>query len=125
MAGEKILIVDDEQGVIDVLMPAFRNRGYEVLSAENGLSGFKKIIENQPNIVLLDIKMPKVDGYNLCHMIKRDERLRRIPVIMLTAKTQKADILEGKKSGADAYITKPFDVKDVLAMVEKHLGQSS
>ncbi len=121
MADKKIMIIDDEQGVIDVLTPALENHGYQVLSANDGLEGFRRVLNDEPDLVLLDVKMPKVDGYHLCYMIKRDKKIMHIPVIMLTAKTQEADILKGKKSGADDYIIKPFNIKNVLETIGKFL----
>ena len=117
MTGKKILIIDDEQEIIEVITPALENHGYRVLSANDGLEGFKRILNDEPDLVLLDIKMPKVDGYTLCQMIKGNEKIKHIPVIMLSAKTQEADILEGKKSGAADYIIKPFEIKKVLETI--------
>jgi len=120
--GKKILIVDDEPHVIRSLTFVLSKEGYEVSSAENGEDGLAKIRQIKPNLVFLDVMMPKKNGYEVCQEIKKDSSMRDIHVIMLTAKGQETDREQGMEAGADEFMTKPFSPIGVLDKVRELLG---
>jgi len=120
--GKKILVVDDEPHVIRSLSFVLSKEGYEVSSAENGEDGLAKIRQLKPNLVFLDVMMPKKNGYEVCQEIKKDSSMRDIHVIMLTAKGQEADREQGMGAGADEFMTKPFSPMGVLDKVRELLG---
>jgi len=120
--GKKILIVDDEPHVIRSLTFVLSKEGYEVSSAENGEDGLAKIRQLKPNLVFLDVMMPKKNGYEVCQEIKKDSSMRDIHVIMLTAKGQETDREQGMEAGADEFMTKPFSPIGVLDKVRELLG---
>jgi response regulator RpfG family c-di-GMP phosphodiesterase len=112
-----ILVVDDQPQNIELLEAYLVPQGYEVLKAEDGEAALKMIGENAVDLVLLDVMMPKIDGFEVCMRIKGDERLRNIPVVMLTALTAKEDRIKGIEAGAEDFISKPIDKGEVLARV--------
>lgn len=117
----RILIVDDEVDLAEMIQLLLQSRGYEVELAHNGREGLSKVQEFQPDLILLDVMMPVLDGFQVCRMLKFDDKFKHIQVIMLTARTQAKDQDLGQKVGADGYVTKPFDNKDLLAKIEEHL----
>ena len=120
--GKKILVVDDEPHVIRSLSFVLTKEGYDVASAENGEDGLAKIRQLKPNLVFLDVMMPKKNGYEVCREVKKDSGLRHIRVIMLTAKGQEADREQGFSAGADEFLTKPFSPIGVVEKVKELLG---
>jgi CheY-like chemotaxis protein len=117
--SKKILVVDDEQSVRDFFQLVLPAEGYEVTMATNGAEALLKAQEEQPNLVLLDWMMPLMDGLTTLKMLKNNETTRHIPVVMLTAKQQPRDFAEASIEGADAYIAKPFEAEDVLALMRR------
>lgn len=117
-----ILVVDDEPANIKVLMPVFMERGYEVRTALNGRLALASAAKRIPDLVLLDVRMPDMDGFEVCRQLKADERLRQVPVLFISALGETHDIVKGLKSGGVDYITKPFRFEEVLARVETHLS---
>lgn len=113
-----ILIVDDEKSIVDILDFNLRRDGYEVIKAYNGEDGLKLFREKSPDLVLLDIMMPKIDGLQVCKEIRNESN---IPIIMLTAKAEEVDKVIGLEFGADDYVTKPFSVREVLARVKANI----
>lgn len=111
--GKKILIVDDEKDLVETVVFQLKQYGYEVVSAHDGQEGFDKARKEKPDLIILDLMLPKVDGYWICGLLKSDTRYSKIPIIIFTAKAQESDVKSGKELGADAYITKPFE-QDVL-----------
>ena len=105
---KKILVCDDEPYILMALTDAVEMEGYECVTAINGKEALQKARETLPDLILLDIMMPFMDGFEVCRELKADAATRDIPVIMLTAKSQQVDIQKGKDAGADDYITKPF-----------------
>jgi two-component system alkaline phosphatase synthesis response regulator PhoP/two-component system response regulator VicR len=105
---KKILVCDDEPYILMALTDAVEMEGYECVTAINGKEALQKAREEHPDLIMLDIMMPFMDGYEVCRELKADPATRDIPVIMLTAKSQQLDIQKGKDVGADDYITKPF-----------------
>ncbi|MDP8217337.1 MAG: response regulator, partial [Candidatus Theseobacter exili] len=96
--------------------------GYEVDSASDGFMALEKIRKDRPDLVILDLMLPEVDGYKVCRMLKFDEAYKNIPIIMLTGRTQKEDKNKGLQMGADAYIVKPFESRYLLRKIEELLG---
>jgi DNA-binding response OmpR family regulator len=118
----RILVVDDEVKILEVLKAFLENKGFIVFTAENGRQAFE-IIENESvSIILLDLMLPEMSGEEICKIIRKKSR---IPIIMLTAKADEADMLEGLGIGADDYITKPFSLKALYARIEAVLRRSS
>ena len=105
---KKILVCDDEPYILMALTDAVEMEGYECVTAINGREALEKARETLPDLIMLDIMMPFMDGFEVCRELKADAATRDIPVIMLTAKSQQVDIQKGKDAGADDYITKPF-----------------
>ena len=120
--GKRILVVDDEPHVIKSLTFVLTKAGYDVSSAENGEDGLAKIRQLKPNLVFLDVMMPRKNGYEVCQEVKKDSGLRDIHVIMLTAKGQEADREEGLNVGADEFMTKPFSPMGIVEKVKELLG---
>ncbi|MCP4219896.1 MAG: response regulator [bacterium] len=116
-----ILMVDDVAMNLQILGNILRRRGYRVAPANNGIQALEVIEELQPDLVLLDIMMPELDGYEVCRRIKENPKVNEIPVIFITAKVATEDIVEGFKAGAIDYVTKPFNPSELLARVSTHL----
>ena len=116
---KKILIADDEHKIVMTLEYAFRKAGYEVFIARDGSEVLELLKEKIPDIILLDIMMPNVDGYTTLSEIKKEEKYKNIKVIFLSAKAGENDIQKGLKLGADAYITKPYSIKKLAEKVEE------
>ena len=104
----KALIIDDELSIITLVSSRLRINGYEVISARDGQEGLEKVRSEKPDIILLDLMLPKLDGYKVCRMLKFDEKYKHIPIVIFTARTQESDEKLGFEVGADAYVTKPF-----------------
>jgi DNA-binding response OmpR family regulator len=113
----RILCVDDEPNVLKFLEAVFVPNGYEVTKAENGEEALEKIKKERIDLILSDVTMPQMDGFELCRKIKEDERYRGIPVVMITGLTAKADRVKGIEAGAADFISKPIDAAEVLARV--------
>ncbi|MBN9312324.1 MAG: response regulator [Chryseobacterium sp. 39-10] len=118
---KKIVIADDEHKIIMTLEYAFRKNGYEVFIARDGSEVLDILKEEIPDIILLDIMMPNVDGYTTLAEIKKNEKLKNVKVIFLSAKSGEADIKKGLDLGADAYITKPYSIKKLMEKVDELL----
>lgn len=125
MADEKVLIVDDEEHIVELLQFNLVNAGYKVITANNGLDALKKVKENKPDLLLLDLMLPGMDGLDVCKEIKRDKETSKTSIIMLNAKSEELDKILGLELGADDYITKPFSIRELLARVKAVLRRSS
>ena len=117
-AKKTILIVDDEQPIIDILIYNLERDGYEFLQANDGEEAIRLAFEKKPDLILLDVMLPKVDGLTVCKKIKNSFN---IPIIMISAKSEEIDKIVGLEIGADDYITKPFSVREVSARVKANL----
>ena len=120
--AKKILIVEDERNIVDILAFNLCREGYEVLSASDGESGQKLIREFNPDLVLLDIMLPGLDGFAVCRQLR--EGGSGVPVIMLTARDDESDMVFGLELGADDYITKPFSMRELLARVRTNIRRA-
>ena len=118
MSQPRILIVEDERGLVQTLTWYFDRDGYETLVAHDGIEGLRKAQTILPDLILLDIMLPGMDGLAICRELKAGERTRDIPVIMITAKSEETDQLIGYNMGADDYVTKPFSNKVLLQKVK-------
>ncbi|MDM8529692.1 PAS domain S-box protein [Anaerolineales bacterium HSG25] len=116
-----ILVIDDNAANVRFLMKSLEVHGYMVTTARNGTMGLRRAKFVQPDLILLDVMMPDIDGFEVYRRLKQDTLLKEIPVIFLTAKTEKKDVIDGLKLGAVDYVTKPFETAEVLARVETHL----
>ena len=119
---KKILIADDEHKIIMTLEYTFRKAGYEVFIARDGSEVLELLKEETPDIILLDIMMPMVDGFATLEQIRKDANLQHTKVMFLSAKNKESDIEKGLALGADAYMTKPFSIKKVVEKVEELLS---
>lgn len=119
--GRRILIVDDEADLVETIKLRLETGGYEVITALDGAEGLAKAKGDKPSLILLDIMMPKLNGYQVCRELKSDAACKDIPVVMLTAKTQQTDKFWGREVGASDYITKPFEFSALLNIIEKYL----
>ncbi len=117
----KILVVEDESDIRNFVAKALTAKGYKVFEASNGYEGWHLLQKVKPDIVILDIMMPVMDGMEVLKKIREHPEFKEMPVIMLTGKSEDKDILEGYSVGADYYITKPFDIKTVLIGVKMML----
>ncbi len=121
MANNKVLVVDDDANIADIIRMYLEKEGYEVTTAQNGVKALEAFREEAPSIVLLDIMMPEMDGWQVCREIRR---ISNIPIIMLTAKGETFDKVLGLELGADDYIVKPFETKELVARVKAVLRRS-
>jgi twitching motility two-component system response regulator PilG len=119
----KILIVEDEESLLKLESILLTSKGFEVRGATNGQAALDAIAQERPDLVLLDIMLPELDGFEVCRRIKDDEATRQIPVIMLTAKKSREDMDRGEKVGADWYITKPFKSAMVIETIQRFLAK--
>jgi len=114
MSKKRILLIEDETDMVYALTLQLEAIDYEVLSATDGQAGLDMARKENPDLIILDLMLPKMDGYKICRMLKFDERYKKIPIIMFTARVQDQDKKLGQEVGADAYVTKPFDSKELL-----------
>ena len=119
---KEILIVDDEPSIVVPIQFLMEQQGYNVLVAENGESALDIIYKYKPDLILLDIMLPRIDGYEVCEIVRLDPRYRDIKIIFLTAKGREVEIAKGLALGADAYITKPFSNTELVAKVKELLA---
>jgi DNA-binding response OmpR family regulator len=120
---KKILIIEDEVNMIEGLRFNLEARDYMVIASQDGETGIKRAIKEQPDLIILDLMLPGINGYEVCKKLK--ESKPEIPIVMLTAKSQESDIITGLDLGADDYITKPFSVLELLARINAMLRRSS
>lgn len=124
MAKENILIVDDEEDVLELLRFNLEKNGYKIDAAISGEEALKKARGKLPDLIILDLMLPGIDGLEVCKKLKGDTKTANIPVIMLTAKSEEADIITGLELGAQDYITKPFSPKVLIARVRRILQRT-
>lgn len=125
MDKEKILIVEDETALSEIIKIRLEKNGYEVISAFDGAQALEMARQQNPSLIILDLMLPKIDGYKVCRMLKFDEKYKKIPIILFTARVQESDKKLGEQVGADAYITKPFDPETLLSKIKELLIQKN
>lgn len=123
MEKQRILIVEDEESLLKLESILLTSKGYQVQGVANGKEALEAIKTTPPDLVLLDIMLPEIDGFEVCQRIKENEATKHIPVIMLTAKKSREDMSRGEKVGADWYITKPFKSAMVIETIQRFLAR--
>src|SRR3989338_8420509 len=121
MDSKRVLVVDDEEHIIEVLEGFFELSGYQPLVARDGEEALKVAREEKPDLILLDVMLAKLNGYQVCRALKNDESVKDIPVIMLTAKIQESEKHWARECGCDGYIAKPFELEDLRKVIEAQL----
>lgn len=114
---QKVLVVEDEKDIADLIMFNLQRAGYEVIQAHDGIKGVETALSERPDLIVLDLMLPGRDGYSVFREVRRDSRTSHIPVIMLTARAQTEDRIQGLEAGADDYLTKPFSPKELVLRV--------
>lgn len=122
---KKILVVDDEKDVLDLVRRVLTRGGFEVITASDGKEGLAKVYSEAPDLMILDINMPVMDGWQVCRKIRGDPLYKHLPIIMLTVRRTKTDQLKGLDIGGDEYITKPFFPTELIARVKTVLQRAS
>lgn len=122
MKGSRVLIIEDEPALLRGLKDTFASKGCEVLTAADGQSGLDLAVEHNPDLILLDIMLPRVNGYEICRALRKHGL--EMPIVMLTAKGQEEDIILGLNLGADDYVTKPFRIRELVARANAFLRRS-
>lgn len=117
--AKKILAVDDEKAIVRLVQVNLEREGYEVVTAYDGREALEKVASERPDLIVLDVMMPYMDGFEVLQQLKKSPETRDIPVIMLTAKAQDADVFRGWQSGVDCYLTKPFNPMELKAFVKR------
>ena len=122
---KKILIVDDEQDIVESLKFVLEVSGFSCYCAYNGEDGLKMAKEIVPDLIILDVMMPKINGYKISRLLKFDAKYKDIPILMVTARSQDEDKLIGEETGVDEYITKPFELDEIVKKVEEYIGKAN
>lgn len=125
MAEEKILVVDDEEHIQELIKFNLEKNGYKVICADNGIDAIKLAKEQLPQLMLLDLMLPGMDGLDVCKEIRKDSSMSNMPIIMITAKGEEIDKIIGLELGADDYITKPFSVRELVARIKAILRRTN
>lgn len=121
--AKKILVVDDEPNIVTMIKSRLKANGYDVITACDGQEGLEKAQNENPDLILLDVMMPKLTGYKVARLLKFDSSFNDIPIIMLTARSQEKDIELGATVGVNMYITKPFEPEELLEAIKILLGE--
>jgi len=116
---KKILAVDDERHIVRLVQVNLERAGYEVITAYDGKDALEKVASENPDLVVLDVMMPYMDGFEVLQNLRKNQATRELPVIMLTAKAQDADVFRGWQSGVDCYLTKPFNPMELISFVKR------
>ncbi|HHT9127074.1 MAG TPA: response regulator transcription factor [Candidatus Brocadiia bacterium] len=118
---KRILIVEDDPALTHLMKLSFEKESFEVDTASDGLMGLNKAREGMPDLIILNVMMPRMDGYHVCRFLKFDQKYMHIPIIMVTGKTHESERQTGIEVGADEYIFKPFDIDKLIATVQKYV----
>jgi len=120
---KKVLIVDDELDIVESLKFVLEQAGFECHCAYNGEDGLNLAREILPDLIILDVMMPKINGFKICRLLKYDIKYKNIPILMVTARSQNEDKLIGEETGVDEYITKPFELDEIVEKVKGYLNK--
>lgn len=123
MDKKKVLIVDDEPDIVESIEFNLELEDIECIEAYDGEEALSKAKKEKPDLIILDIMLPKINGYKIARLLKFDESYKNVPIIMLTARAQETDIRLGEETGADEYVTKPFDMDMLVALVRRYLNK--
>ncbi len=121
MAKKNVFVVEDEEDILDLIRHHLTREGYAVSTAANGMDAVKAILRKPPDLVLLDLMLPGLDGLEVCRMLKKEGKTAEVPILMVTAKDEESDVVAGLELGADDYIVKPFRMKELIARVRTAL----
>lgn len=121
---KRILAVDDSKTISGMIQTILERVGYEVDIAFDGIEALEKVKQKMPDLIILDINMPRLDGFRVCRLLKFDRNYRHIPIILLTARDEEDNIKTGMKTGADLYLTKPIEPEQLIEAVHKFLGDN-
>lgn len=124
MGNPRILLIDDHRTVLRLLEAILKLKGYELLYAENGQQGMAVARQEQPDLILLDVMMPEIDGFKVCQYLKGRPETAAIPVVFLTARGAESDLETGRRVGAQAFLTKPFLAREVLDTIDRLLARA-
>lgn len=119
---QRILLVDDEPDLVQMISLRLKSVGYEVVTACDGQEALEQVKQTKPDLLILDLMLPKLDGYKVCRLLKFDERTKELPILIFTARAQEQDIKLASECGADAYLTKPFEAKVLLGKLQELLA---
>jgi DNA-binding response OmpR family regulator len=120
--NKKLLIVDDEHDIVETLKFILESEGFDCLVAYDGEEALSLAKSESPDLIVLDVMLPKINGYKVCRLLKFDAKYKHIPILMVTARTQEEDKIIGEETGADEYVTKPFDIERLTSLVHKYLN---
>ena len=123
MSGPPLLIIDDDQNILILVAEYLESEGYTTIQATNGIEGLRQLEIHNPQLVILDISMPEMDGLQTCRMIRANEKYQNTPVLMLTARSDIQDMIEARRMGATDYLVKPFAPQVLIQKVGRLLGQ--
>ena len=115
----RILLVEDERDLVETMIFQLKAAGYEVIVAYDGLDGLEKAKKENIDLMILDLMLPKMDGYKVCALLKKDSRYSKIPIMLFSARAQDSDLKMGEEAGANAYVIKPFDSKALLVKIKE------
>ena len=121
---KKILVIDDEEDYLNLVKTILEPQGYSVLTATDGHTGMEKLSLEKPDLLILDINMPEINGFNVCEKIRTSGEFKHIPIIMLTVRRKEEDKIKGLETGADDYITKPFHPRELISRVKTVLRRA-
>ena len=121
---KKVLIVDDERDIVETLRFILECENLDCLVAYDGEEALNLAKTQNPDLIILDVMLPKINGYKVCRLLKFDAKYKHIPILMVTAKTQEEDKIIGEETGANEYVTKPFDIETLTKLVKKYLDIS-
>jgi len=121
----RVLVVEDESTIAKTVRLALEAEGFGVSIAEDGLEALKAVRKDPPDLILLDVMLPKFDGFKVCRLVKFDKNTGHIPVILSSARNSDADLERGRKAGADEYIVKPFDLDHLIQVIKNHVHQTA
>lgn len=125
MSAKKILIIEDDEDIMELISFNLKKEGYSVVKAVTGEEGVKQAQSGSPDVVLLDIMLPEIDGLEVCRRLKADTKTKNIPIVMVTAKVEESDVVAGLELGAEDYVVKPFRPKELVARVRAVLRRKS
>lgn len=121
LTGVKVLVIDDSKTIRQAAEALLKKEGCEVITATDGFDALAKIVDYKPQLIFVDIMMPRLDGYQTCALVKNNEEFKNTPVIMLSSKDGVFDMAKGKIVGSDQYLTKPFNKADLVGAIQKHI----
>ncbi|MCF8008400.1 MAG: response regulator [Halanaerobiales bacterium] len=118
----KILVIEDNKNILKVVSLLLKNSGYDLKTETDGVSGVETALEWEPNLILLDLKLPKMNGFLVCETLRKNEKTADLKIIIMSAKAEEEDIKKAYNLGADEYLTKPVDPNHLLKVIKKHLN---